>query len=100
MSNKNFTYVNTTEEGDCPYCGAFVPKGVSVCENCHAVHGQKLDGFASFLMLPVVGAALFGGGMAGVYSGNGFLGVIAAFAIFISCAVGIMKLFTSKGWFR
>ncbi|WP_207262955.1 hypothetical protein [Desulfovibrio sp. Huiquan2017] len=100
MSKKNFTYVNTVEDGKCPFCGGFVPQGVSVCESCHAVHGEKIEGAGSFLLLPVLGAALFAGGVVGVHFKNGFWGVVAGFAIFIPCAVGIMKFCTSKGWFR
>ena len=100
MSKNTFTYVNTAEEGTCPFCSGYVPKGVSVCEGCHAVHGEKIDGSGSFLLLPVLAAAFLAGGWVGVSLKNGFWGVVAGFAILIPCAVGIMKLYTSKGWFR
>nr|WP_321255740.1 hypothetical protein [uncultured Pseudodesulfovibrio sp.] len=100
MSKNHFTYVNTVEDGKCPFCGGFVPQGVSVCESCHAMHGERIDGSGSFLLLPVLGAALFAGAWVGVSLKNGFWGVVTGFAVLIPCAIGIMKLCISKGWFR
>ncbi len=101
MAKNNFTHENTLEDGECPFCGAFVPKGVSVCEKCHAMHGTKTDPFFGILIFPALAAAFLGGGGVGAYLKSSFLGWTIGLAILFTCFVGISKLATlNKGWFR
>ncbi|MFH1914970.1 MAG: hypothetical protein ABIK45_11955 [Pseudomonadota bacterium] len=95
-----FIYEETYQDEICPFCGSFVPKGMSVCASCEAVHGSTLSGFgklSAFLFILFSGVMSLTAGM----ETESFLVGILLFLLLIGLS-GMLaaKLFTRKGWFR
>lgn len=103
MSDRRFTYENTTEDSECPFCGEFVPKGSSVCGKCQAVHGSRITA-GGCLTSVVVGLILAYSLGAMIAVDHPILGFLAAagvgLGLFYLFTLFIAKFYTKKGWFR
>lgn len=104
MSPMNFTYLPVDEDTNCPFCGAHIPQGASVCGGCQATHGRSVHGAVNFTLPAALFVTMIVGiqFLSGIESKEISWGI--GIAVFLASAIGFKKLFarmfTSEGWFR
>lgn len=103
MADHGFTYEDTTEDSECPFCGEFIPKGSSVCGKCQAVHGSQITAGGCFTLIILLLVAVYSFSMLVMFDSR-ILGVLAAAVValgsFYLFTLWVRKYRTTKGWFR